>query len=80
MSIDHKHALELAREGKWDEAHRLVQQASDRSSCLIHAYLHRAEGDMDNASYWYQRAGEEMPENSLQTEWQRLYGMMEADS
>ena len=73
MSIDHVHALELAREGRWDEAHEMVQAASDRRSCLVHAYLHRVEGDQWNARYWYDRAGEEMPDNSLKDEWHRLH-------
>jgi hypothetical protein len=76
MKNDHVRALELAREGRWDEAHEMVQRSSDRWSCLIHAYLHRVEGDQWNARYWYGRAGEEMPDNSLQTEWQRLYGLV----
>ena len=29
MAIDHRKALDLARDGQWDEAHRLVQSASD---------------------------------------------------
>lgn len=78
MRIAHKQALDLAREGKWDEAHRLVQGVSDPASCLIHAYLHRAEGDLENARYWYARAGEDMPDNSLREEWQRLHDLLSA--
>ena len=76
MRIDYRKALELARQGQWDEAHQMVQSARDRQSCLIHAYLHRVEGDLGNARYWYNRAGEEMPDNSLHTEWQRLFELM----
>lgn len=76
MSIDHIRALEFAREGRWDEAHRMVQGGSDPFSCLIHAYLHRVEGDPSNARYWYNRAGEEMPDNSLREEWQRLHDLI----
>lgn len=72
----HIHALNLASEGKWDEAHRLIQEHSDARSCLIHGYLHRVEGDLDNAGYWYRRAGETMPENTLQEEVKRLYELM----
>ncbi len=72
MACDHFKALELAKEGEWDQAHRLVQSHSDRLSCLIHAYLHRVEGDLSNARYWYRRAGESMPDNLLDAELERL--------
>ena len=68
----HRHALELAREGNWEGAHKLVQDHGDPVSCLIHGYLHRQEGDLGNAGYWYGRAGEVMPDNTLEAEWQRL--------
>ena len=43
MECDHIKALDLAREGNWDESHNIVQQYSDKLACLIHAYLHRVE-------------------------------------
>lgn len=73
MDCDHVKVLDLSKAGKWDEAHRLVQGHSDPMSCLIHAYLHRVEGDLSNAKYWYHHAGERMPDNSLEEEWSRLY-------
>ena len=73
MSIDHVKALELAREGRWDEAHRMVQAGGDPFSCLIHAYLHRKEGDLNNAKYWYQRADAPMPVTELEEEWRALF-------
>jgi hypothetical protein len=73
MSCDHRKALELARAEDCDAAHELVQAYSDELSCLIHAYLHRVEGDTGNASYWYRRAGAEMPDNTLEEELDRLY-------
>ena len=75
MECDHIKALDLARDGNWDESHQLVQQYSDELSCLIHAYLHRAEGDMSNAKYWYRHAGVKMPDNTLGEELNRLYEM-----
>lgn len=69
-------ALDLARDGEWDQAHEIVQQHSDRMACLIHGYLHRVEGDLGNAGYWYRRAGDEMPDNTLDEEWERLTGMV----
>jgi len=73
MSCNHLKVLELAKTGLWDEAHQLVQPYSDPWSCLIHAYLHRVEGDLSNAHYWYGRAQAEMPDNTLEQEFERLY-------
>lgn len=69
----HLRALDLARDGHWDDAHHLVQSASDPLACLIHAWLHRQEGDAGNAGYWYRRAGREVPDNTLGEELARLY-------
>ena len=75
MECDHIKALDLARDGNWDESHKLVQQYSDKLSCLIHAYLHRVEGNISNASYWYRRSGVDVPDNTLEDELNRLYEM-----
>lgn len=80
MFNKHRQALDSARRGEWDEAHKLVQDHSDDLSCLIHAYLHREEGDMGNARYWYGRAGSDMPDNNLADELERLYQMAEGES
>jgi hypothetical protein len=53
MACDYIKALDLAKAGKWDEAHELVQQYSDPLSCRIHAYLHREEGDLQFIFYVY---------------------------
>lgn len=68
MSADLGRALQLAAAGRWDEAHELVRPRFDTLACLVHAYLHRVEGDLSNAAYWYRRAGEKMPDNSLDQE------------
>ena len=50
-------AVELALAGKWDTAHELVQQYEDNATAAwIHAVLHKMEGDLGNARYWYRRA------------------------
>lgn len=72
LTCDHLKALELAKSGEWDAAHKLVQDDSDEKSCLIHAYLHRVEGDLNNARYWYNKAHQQMPDNSLEEELKRL--------
>ena len=56
----------------WHQAHEIAQEANTPTYCLIHAYLHRKEGDKWNANYWYQRAGRKMPKNTLDQEWQNL--------
>ena len=44
--------------GAWDTAHALVQEAEGEPACdWVHAWLHRIEGDLGNAAYWYRRAG-----------------------
>ncbi len=50
-------AIELALAGEWDAAHELVQQyEDDATAAWIHAVLHKLEGDLGNARYWYRRA------------------------
>ena len=80
MSCNYLKVLELAKKGLWDEAHQLVQPYSDQYSCLIHAYLHRVEGDLSNAQYWYSRANAEMPDNTLEQEFDRLYLLIDGAS
>jgi hypothetical protein len=38
----------------------------------VHAYLHREEGVLWNADYWYSRAGRERPDIPLEKEWRLL--------
>jgi len=65
-------ALWQAGRGKWDEAHRLVQDDSAAEAAWVHAYLHRQEGDVGNADYWYTRAGKKRPTLSLEQEWESI--------
>ena len=53
----------------WDQAHRLAQAETGPDGAWVHAYLHRKEGDLSNAQFWYSRAGRAMPEVSLDAEW-----------
>ncbi len=51
-------AVELALAGEWDAAHNIVQQYErDATASWIHAVLHKQEGDLGNARYWYHQAG-----------------------
>jgi len=55
------HAIDLALTGKWDDAHKVVQEYdTDATAAWIHAVLHKIEGDQDNSRYWYRRAGTEV--------------------
>ena len=58
--------------GKWNIAHNLAQAIYNRDGSLLHAYLHRKEGDLVNAAYWYSNADKEMPNNSIKDEWEEL--------
>jgi hypothetical protein len=65
-------ALWWAAKGDWDKAHRLVQDEKDRDAAWVHAYLHRVEGDLDNARYWYRQAHRPAAKCSLETEWDAI--------
>lgn len=58
--------------GDWARAHEIVQSRKSRSAAAVHAYLHRKEGDLSNADYWYERAGRERSRGPLQREWEAL--------
>lgn len=65
-------ALWYDYQGNWEQAHEEVDQLPGISAARIHAYLHRKEGDLWNADYWYRRAGEHRPNLSLDEEWEIL--------
>jgi hypothetical protein len=62
--------------GDWDKAHSIAQSTGGQDGDWIHAYLHRKEGDLGNASYWYSRAGKQKPQMSLQEEWDHISGYL----
>ena len=62
-------ALLLDKRGDWAAAHELVGAAGGTNSDRVHAYLHRKEGDQDNAVYWYNRAGKPVCREPLDAEW-----------
>ena len=58
MTDELLNAIDLATEGQWDAAHRVVQQCEDNpTAAWIHAVLHKIEGDPGNSRFWYRRAG-----------------------
>ena len=58
----------------WDAAHKVVQDLSDTDAAWVHAYLHRREGDLPNARYWYGRAERPPAEVQLEEEWAAISG------
>lgn len=66
-------ALWYDAKGDWHTAHELVDSLDGRDAARVHAYLHRVEGDLWNARYWYSRAKETEFEGSLDQEWQALF-------
>jgi hypothetical protein len=58
--------------GDWNKAHTLIDSLDDKNSCRVHAYLHRKEGDISNADYWYHRAHAQRPAADLQEEWKSI--------
>ena len=62
-------AMWYERKGDWDKAHSIVQQIPSSEASWVHAYLHRREGDLGNASYWYGRSGREAARGDLDSEW-----------
>lgn len=66
-------ALWYAGKGDWERAHDYCQaEEGQPDSDWVHAYLHREEGDLPNAGYWYRRAGREMSQHLLKEEWTEM--------
>lgn len=64
------------KKGDWDRAHAIAQEVPTTQGSAVHAYLHREEGDLWNADYWYSRAGRTRPDTSLEAEWKLLVDEM----
>ena len=65
-------ALWWAAKGDWDQAHKIVQDEATVDAAWVHAYLHRVEGDLGNAGYWYRRALRPPTGGSLESEWEQI--------
>jgi len=65
-------ALWYDGKGNWRKAHAEVDHISGPDAAWVHAYLHRKEGDLANAGYWYRQAGKQRPSVSLAEEWTEL--------
>jgi hypothetical protein len=58
--------------GNWSAAHSIAQEIEAETGSWIHAYLHRKEGDLGNAGYWYRRAKLPPAHDALEEEWTRI--------
>lgn len=65
-------ALYWDARGDWARAHEVAQGITSTEGSLIHAYLHRKEGDQGNARYWYDRAGRPVHGGTLEEEWRAI--------
>ena len=65
-------ALWWAAKGDWTRAHEIVQDENGVDAAWVHAYLHRVEGDLGNAGYWYRRAGKPVASDPVEAEWERV--------
>jgi hypothetical protein len=67
-----KKAISLIEQDDWHGAHDIVNNEPCELGSLLHGYLHRIEGDMSNARYWYRRAGQPMLDNTSDQELARI--------
>jgi hypothetical protein len=65
-------ALWWAAKGDWDKAHKIVMEEEGADAAWVHAYLHRVEGDLPNAGYWYRAAGKPVAKGALEAEWDAI--------
>ena len=68
-----------AGKGDWNKAHAIVQDEDGADAAWVHAYLHRVEGDLGNAGYWYRRAGKPVATDPLEAEWERIVAALLMD-
>ncbi len=73
-------ALWWIGKNEWDKAHELAMIGEDVDCAWVHAHLHRVEGDLDNARYWYRRAGRAPATSELAAEWAAIIAALLAAS
>ncbi len=69
-------ALWWSAKGDWHQAHELCQVEGNAEGDWVHAYLHREEGDLGNAAYWYRRANKSVCDSSLEAEHRAIYAAL----
>jgi hypothetical protein len=58
--------------GEWQAAHDIAEADHSRDGAWVHAWLHRIEGDIANAGYWYRLAGQPRATDSTRLEGERI--------
>jgi hypothetical protein len=62
----------------WNDAHEIAQaREGERDFDLLHAILHRREGDYPNAAYWFRKAGKHPCYLILE---RRIAGLLDGES
>lgn len=56
-----KRVVDLLAAGEWQQAHEIVQKEKSTLAAWLHGIVHTLEGDLDNARYWYRKAGRDFP-------------------
>ena len=69
-------AMWWAAKGDWNKAHTIAQDEDTSDAAWVHAYLHRVEGDIGNAGYWYRQAGKPVATGALAAEWDEIVGAL----
>ena len=65
-------ALWWAAHDDWTRAHQAAQADDGAPAAWVHAYLHRVEGDLENAKYWYDLASKPVATAPLDDEWRAI--------
>lgn len=73
-------ALWWERKGNWTKAHEIAQDIENDAAAWVHAYLHRREGDLSNATYWYRRARRPTERGDMDQEWRTIAGALLASA
>jgi hypothetical protein len=69
-------AIWFVANGDWEASHHITQDLETPEGSLIHAYLHRKEGDEINAAYWYGKANKPFPKISLEEEFKEIVTLL----
>jgi hypothetical protein len=65
-------ALWWVAKDNWERAHDIVMAHEDRDCAWVHAHLHRREGDLPNARWWYKQANRPVATGTLEVEWRAM--------
>lgn len=72
-------ALWWAGKDDWNKSHAIVMEEGGQDCAWVHAHLHRVEGDLGNAGYWYRQANRPVAKGPLAAEWDAIVATLLAD-